>query len=88
MPAAARGLPAVPTRYDMATTGMSGAAAGVCCVADISHDACRVNWKPMKASRDVQEGDIISCAGKGRLEIKSVSMTKKGKYAVEMVRLL
>ena len=42
----------------------------------------------MKASRDVQEGDTISCAGKGRLEIRSVSVTKKGKYAVEMVRLL
>ncbi|KAK9833775.1 hypothetical protein WJX74_005499 [Apatococcus lobatus] len=48
----------------------------------------KVNWKPMKASRDVQEGDTISCAGKGRLEIRSVSVTKKGKYAVEMVRLL
>ena len=42
----------------------------------------------MKASREVQEGDTISCAGKGRLEIRGVNVTKKGKYAVEMVRLV
>lgn len=49
---------------------------------------CRVNWKPLKGSRDVEVGDTISCAGKGRLEIEEVSKTKKGKYAVKMRRLL
>lgn len=47
----------------------------------------RVNWKQgAKPSQDVGAGDVISCAGKGRVEVKAVTLTKKGKWAVEMVR--
>mmetsp|Transcript_33094 Transcript_33094/g.93663 ORF Transcript_33094/g.93663 Transcript_33094/m.93663 type:complete len:260 (-) Transcript_33094:438-1217(-) len=49
----------------------------------------RVNWESgSKASDAVKAGDIISCNGKGRLEVQSVSQTKKGKFAVEMVRFM
>eukprot|EP00983_Pelagomonas_calceolata_P038501 1136809-Pelagomonas_calceolata.AAC.10 len=45
----------------------------------------RVNWRPVtKPSVELKKGDIISCTGKGRLEITEVNTTKKGKYAVEM----
>ena len=33
-------------------------------------------------------GDVISVAGKGRVEVKQASMTKKGKDSVQMVRYL
>lgn len=47
----------------------------------------RVNWKSgTKPSVDVAAGDVISCAGKGRIEVKGITQTKKGKWAVEMVR--
>ena len=47
----------------------------------------RVNWESgSKASYEVKEGDMVSVSGKGRLEIKAVSETKKGKFSVEMVR--
>ncbi len=45
---------------------------------------CRVNWQPAKASATMKTGDVISCAGKGRLLIGEVSETKKGKFAVEL----
>lgn len=49
----------------------------------------RVNWRAgAKPSMEVQAGDIISCAGKGRLEVKSVTTTKKDKFAVQLVRYL
>mmetsp|Transcript_13770 Transcript_13770/g.37202 ORF Transcript_13770/g.37202 Transcript_13770/m.37202 type:complete len:303 (+) Transcript_13770:131-1039(+) len=49
----------------------------------------RVNWRPVtKPSVELKKGDIISCTGKGRLEITEVNTTKKGKYAVEMVRFV
>ncbi len=35
---------------------------------------------------ELSKGDIVSCAGKGRLEIVDVIVTKKGKYAVDIVR--
>lgn len=31
-------------------------------------------------------GDVISCSGKGRVEVLSAELTKKLRYAVEMVR--
>jgi photosystem II S4 domain protein len=47
----------------------------------------RLNWKSgAKTSIDVQQGDVISVGGKGRVEVKNVTLTKKGKYYVEMVR--
>jgi RNA-binding protein YlmH len=47
----------------------------------------RVNWRPVsKTSMELKEGDVVSCTGRGRLEIKSVTRTKKEKFAVAMVR--
>ena len=46
----------------------------------------RINWKPAKASSSVESGDILSCAGKGRVKVGEVTTTKKGRYAVELVR--
>lgn len=46
----------------------------------------RVNWRPAKASAVLKPGDIVSCAGKGRLEIEGVERTAKGKYRVELAR--
>ncbi len=46
----------------------------------------RVNWKDAKASSLVKAGDIISCSGKGRCEVKAVEVTKKERYAVQLVR--
>lgn len=49
----------------------------------------RVNWRSgAKPSSEVKAGDVISVAGKGRLEVKAASMTKKGKHSVQMVRYL
>lgn len=49
----------------------------------------RVNWRSgAKPSVEVKAGDMISCAGKGRLEVKAATLTKKGKWSVQMVRYL
>lgn len=50
------------------------------------HVCRRVNWRPAKASAVLKPGDVVSCAGKGRLEVGEVSETKKGKHAVELAR--
>lgn len=47
---------------------------------------CRLNWKEAKASSVVASGDLISCRGKGRVEVTAVEMTKKDRYAVHMDR--
>jgi RNA-binding protein YlmH len=47
----------------------------------------RVNWRAAgKASVEVKAGDVISVAGKGRLEVREVGTTKKDKFVVDMVR--
>ncbi len=47
----------------------------------------RVNWRPTsKASADLKQGDVVACTGKGRIEIKGIEITKKGKYSVTIVR--
>lgn len=46
----------------------------------------RVNWTQAKGSSMVKEGDVISCSGKGRVEVVSTSLTKKGRHAVELTR--
>lgn len=47
----------------------------------------RVNWKSaLKASVELAPSDVVSCSGKGRIEITSVEGTSKGKYIVQMVR--
>jgi RNA-binding protein YlmH len=47
----------------------------------------KLQWRvASKASAEVRQGDVVSVAGKGRLEVVSVTATKSGKFAVEMVR--
>ena len=46
----------------------------------------RLNWKDAKASALVAAGDMISCAGKGRVEVAEIDVTKKDRYAVQLVR--
>lgn len=47
----------------------------------------RVNWKEItQASHQVKPGDLIAIRGKGRLEVKEVSVTKKERYRVELTR--
>jgi RNA-binding protein YlmH len=58
-------------------------------VTKVKNGDVRVNWLPCtKASVDVKEGDLIACAGKGRVEVGEVSQTKKGRFAVELKRIL
>ena len=47
---------------------------------------CRVNWREAKASSLVKTGDVISCAGKGRIQIDARSLTAKGRHAIELTR--
>ncbi|MDJ0532113.1 MAG: photosystem II S4 domain protein [Xenococcaceae cyanobacterium MO_207.B15] len=47
----------------------------------------RVNWKEVtQASYNVKAGDLVSVRGKGRLEIGDVSVTKKQRYRINLVR--
>jgi len=47
----------------------------------------KLQWRVCsKASVEVKQGDVVSVAGKGRLEVVSVSETKNKRWAVEMVR--
>lgn len=47
----------------------------------------RVNWLPCsKASQELQSGDLVAVAGKGRVKVAAVDTTAKGKYAVELVQ--
>ncbi|PSN17149.1 photosystem II S4 domain protein, partial [filamentous cyanobacterium CCP5] len=53
----------------------------------ISAGDVRVNWKTItQASHNVASGDLVAIRGKGRLEIGNVSVTKKQRYRVELVR--
>ena len=53
----------------------------------ISNKDVRVNWKEVtQSSYNVKEGDLIAMRGKGRLEIGEVSITKKERYRVNLVR--
>lgn len=53
----------------------------------ISSGDVRVNWKDVtQTSYNVKAGDLISVRGKGRLEIGEVSVTKKERYRVDLVR--
>jgi photosystem II S4 domain protein len=47
----------------------------------------RVNWKEVtQTSYNVKAGDLISVRGKGRLEIGEVSVTKKERYRIDLVK--
>jgi photosystem II S4 domain protein len=47
----------------------------------------RVNWQEVtQASHNVKAGDLIAVRGKGRLEIGEVTVTKKQRYRINLVR--
>jgi photosystem II S4 domain protein len=47
----------------------------------------RVNWQEItQSSHNVKAGDLIAMRGKGRLEVGEVSITKKQRYRVNLVR--
>ncbi|KAG0455147.1 hypothetical protein HPP92_024060 [Vanilla planifolia] len=55
----------------------------------ISDGDVRLNWSlVLKNGTLLKPGDIVSINGKGRLKIGKISITKKGKYAVELIRYL
>ncbi|MQL85997.1 hypothetical protein Taro_018511, partial [Colocasia esculenta] len=55
----------------------------------ISNGDVRVNWSPVtKNGTTLKSGDVISVSGQGRLKIGEISTTKKGKFAVELIRYL
>ncbi|XP_011628804.1 uncharacterized protein LOC18448901 [Amborella trichopoda] len=55
----------------------------------ISNGDVRVNWNPAtKNGATLKTGDTVSISGKGRLKIGEITETKKGKYAVELIRYL
>ena len=48
-----------------------------------------MNWRTVaRTSQELKEGDVISVSGKGRLEVRSIVMTKKEKYSVTTVRYM
>ncbi|KAL8510228.1 hypothetical protein ACS0TY_017152 [Phlomoides rotata] len=55
----------------------------------ISDGDVRVNWVTVtKNNTTVKTGDIISVSGKGRAKIGEIMNTRKGKFAVEVIRFL
>lgn len=45
-----------------------------------------LNWKEVKSTTLVKEGDMINFRGKGRVKVEAVSTTSKQKYRVQMSR--
>lgn len=55
----------------------------------ISSGDVRLNWSPvLKNGTTLKTGDIVSVSGKGRLKVGEITTTKKGKFAVELIRYL
>lgn len=55
----------------------------------ISKGDVRINWSTVtKNGATLKTGDIVSVSGSGRLKIGEINTTKKGKYAVELIRYL
>ncbi|RAL45471.1 hypothetical protein DM860_014860 [Cuscuta australis] len=55
----------------------------------LSNGDVRVNWTTaMKSNTTVKTGDLISVTGKGRLKIGEIVSTRKGKFAVELIRYI
>ena len=57
---------------------------------DIESERLKLNWQEVKSpSRAVKSGDIISCRGKGRVEVVEIgNETKKGRIAVFLRRFI
>ncbi|CAN0428744.1 unnamed protein product [Scytosiphon promiscuus] len=47
-----------------------------------------VNWKAATSGTtdQVKEGDVVTVRGKGRVEIADITVTKKGRYKINMCR--
>ena len=61
---------------------------GKACTAIEAGDV-RVNWKVVKKKgTELKPGDVVSYAGKGRLELIDVTTTKRDRFAVYMIRYL
>ncbi|XP_020585677.1 uncharacterized protein LOC110027964 [Phalaenopsis equestris] len=55
----------------------------------ISNGDVRLNWSQvMKNGTILKTGDIVSVSGKGRLKIGEIKTTRRGKFAVELIRYL
>lgn len=55
----------------------------------ISNGDVRVNWTTVtKNGTTLKSGDIVSVSGQGRLKIGEIITTRKGKFAVELIRYL
>uniref|UniRef100_A0A803LVD2 RNA-binding S4 domain-containing protein n=1 Tax=Chenopodium quinoa TaxID=63459 RepID=A0A803LVD2_CHEQI len=55
----------------------------------ISKGDVRINWSTVtKNGATLKTGDIVSVSGSGRLKIGEIVTTKKGKYAIELIRYL
>ncbi|MED6187848.1 hypothetical protein PIB30_080372 [Stylosanthes scabra] len=55
----------------------------------ISNGDVRINWTPVTTKgTTLKSGDIVSVSGRGRLKIGEINSTKKGKFAVELIRYL
>ncbi|XP_057457811.1 uncharacterized protein LOC130748597 isoform X2 [Lotus japonicus] len=55
----------------------------------ISHGDVRINWISVTTKgTTLKSGDIVSVSGMGRLKIGEINPTKKGKFAVELIRYL
>ncbi|KAK6229425.1 hypothetical protein SCA6_018376 [Theobroma cacao] len=53
-----------------------------------SNGDVHVNWTSVtKNGTILKTGDIVSVSGKGRLKIGEMNTTRKGKFAVELIRL-
>ncbi|KAK9674463.1 hypothetical protein RND81_12G234300 [Saponaria officinalis] len=55
----------------------------------ISKRDVRINWSTVtKNGATLKTGDIVSVSGQGRLKIGEINTTKRGRYAVELMRYL
>lgn len=55
----------------------------------IQQGQVRVNWKAItQPSHTLQPEDLITIRGRGRLQVQSVSETKKGRYRIQLIRYL
>ncbi|XP_073149128.1 uncharacterized protein [Henckelia pumila] len=55
----------------------------------VSDGDVRVNWITVtKNNTTIKSGDMISVSGQGRLKIGEINSTRKGKFAVELIRYL
>jgi len=57
--------------------------------AEIQAGHVRLNWRAVrKPSAEVREGDVLSVDGRGRVEVRRVGETARGRFALELARLL